>query len=374
MNSKPFLTFYENLGFAPTSTSDPHKLENLNILKNNLYESLGVTHGLLKYQDILEIGPGSGENVVQLLSFLPKSLTILDGSKSVLSALENRIQGGSTELNFILSDASVYKSQIKYDVIIAEGILPFQLHPINMLKNIVKLLKDSGIIIVTTADEFSMFSEVCRKYIAKRMFKDLSYSETLVNSLAAFFEKDFTFLPGMTRDSKHWIIDSIINPWIGDFFSIKDALEINDLKFFGVSPNIITDWRWYKDPSHLYGANLNSYEIETYKSNCVNFIDFRFTVAPISVETYTIISSLLRDFFYNSKKYLLGKGDYSKKEFEEFIIDLSGFSDFLHKETLSSINSLLNWSRSGDVGELEDFRKLWGRGQQFISLKNTNLC
>lgn len=369
MESKPFLTFYENLGFAPTATSNPHKLENLNVLKNNLYESLGISNSLLKYQDILEIGPGSGENILRLLNFSPKSLTILDGSKSVLSALENRIQGGSTELNFILDDASVYKSQIKYDVIIAEGILPFQLHPINMLKNIVKLLKDSGIIIVTTNDEFSVFSEICRRYIAKIVFKGLSYSESLVNSLTKFFKKDFTFLPGMTRDSKHWIIDSIINPWTGQFFSIKDALEIPNLKFFRVSPNMITDWRWYKDPSYLYGENLNAYEIETYKSNCVNFIDNRFTVAPISVEKYKIMSTLLKDFFHKSKLYILGTGVYSKKEFEEFLIKLLLFSDFLHVETVNSINSLLNWSRSDALGDLEDFRKLWGRGQQFVSLK-----
>jgi hypothetical protein len=83
---------------------------------------------------------------------------------------------------------------------------------------------------------------------------------------------------------------------------------------------------------------------------------------------------LLKDFFCNSKKFLSGTGDYSKKEFEEFIKNLLRFSDIFHKETVRSLNSLLNWSRSGNIGELDDFRKLWGRGQQFISLKNTNLC
>jgi ubiquinone/menaquinone biosynthesis C-methylase UbiE len=190
MKSKPFLTFYNQIGRVPTETSAPKKLAKLEVSKNKLYETLGIQSKFLQCQDVLEIGPGSGENIFRLLKFSPKSLSILDGSPFILKNLRSKIaEQSNCEVNIILGDANEYSSEIKYDLIVVEGVLPFQNSPFHMLKNILNLLRVDGTIIVTTNDEFSVFSEVCRRYISKRIFKNLKNTEENVKLLLDFFQK-----------------------------------------------------------------------------------------------------------------------------------------------------------------------------------------
>jgi 2-polyprenyl-3-methyl-5-hydroxy-6-metoxy-1,4-benzoquinol methylase len=367
---RPFTDFYDQIGFAPTSTTGHRKNAKLNRLKTQLYENLGINHSLLKYLDILEIGPGSGENLQRLITFSPKSLTILDGSSAVINNLRHKIlQSKSTKIKFITADALTFKSNKQYDLIIAEGILPFQLFPRKMLLNIAKLLKVNGSIIITTADEFSIFSEVCRRYIGKRVYKDLKYSKDKVKLLVNFFQKDFSSLPGMTRNFDDWIVDSIINPWGGELFSIKDALTISNLKLQESSPRIFYDWRWYKDPSFLQDKNINLKEIDTYSKNCLNLFDRRFEVNTIDVESYKAISKVLMDFYYNIRDHMFGEKEISKNNFEDTIMNLLYFSNMFHPETRKSLKALIQWSKTDDLEKLDDFRSLWGRGQQFLHLR-----
>ena len=39
----------------------------------------------------------------------------------------------------------------------------------------------------------------------------------------------------MSRRTEDWILDSILNPWLGDFFSLEDVLEVagQTLNFWG---------------------------------------------------------------------------------------------------------------------------------------------
>ena len=44
----------------------------------------------------------------------------------------------------------------------------------------------------------------------------------------------------------------------------------------------------------------------------------------------------------------------------------------LHPQTLYSLQGLVDWSVSRDPSDLEQFRSLWGRGQQYIHLARLN--
>jgi 2-polyprenyl-3-methyl-5-hydroxy-6-metoxy-1,4-benzoquinol methylase len=367
---KPFIDFYEKLGFVPTGTLESQKLENLNTLKDLLYFHLGITRSLVMKSDILEIGAGSGENLVRLIKQNPKSISILDGSKTVINKLKDKIDFMGVKHKFILSDAENYSSRKKYDIVIVEGTVCFQLRPIQMFRNISDLVSENGMLIVTTTDEFSIFSEIVRRYLVKKIFHDLSLNDKNINQVSEFFSKDFTYLPGMTRDVKHWTLDSIFNPWGGDLFTLKNALEAvdKDFKMFSVHPRIIQDWRWYKDPSYFLDIKNNNSEIDSYMKNCINFIDQRFVVDGIDLKVYFSMSRVLKDFYYGVRDFILRDVDYSNEDFQKFLKDLLSFSQYLHVETIRSIESLYDWTVNKKNEDLDDFRKLWGRGQQFVSL------
>ena len=55
MKSRPFLTFYNQISFAPTATGDLGKAHKLEVLKNELYTNLGIQDNLIQFQDVLEI-------------------------------------------------------------------------------------------------------------------------------------------------------------------------------------------------------------------------------------------------------------------------------------------------------------------------------
>ena len=102
---KPFIDFYTQIGFAPTGqlfgNQDKHR-EN----RSNLYRKLGLHPKVLEGSTVLEIGPGSGENSIDLLARGIKSLKLVDGVPAVLESLQSRISG-HTPVTYELYDAAM---------------------------------------------------------------------------------------------------------------------------------------------------------------------------------------------------------------------------------------------------------------------------
>lgn len=366
---RPFLDFYEKIKFAPTGTLELKKRRNLKILKDLLYNDLGVPAITLKGLDILEIGPGSGENIERILEHDPKFLTILDGSKSVLQNIKKKIDLNKTEHELILANIREFSSEKKYDLVIAEGIIPLQYEPEKIFKNISNLLTSNGILIVTTFDEFSGFSEICRRFLAKKIFTDLNYSPELLKKITNFFLEDFRSLTGMTRDPAHWVLDSIFNPWVGELFTLNDAIEARkqELLFVSSSPKFFQDFRWYKNIDKLDTEKHNNFVVDFYSRSCINFFDQRYIVKPIDINAYSALSKLLKKFYYQVRAEVLNQDNYSVQEFNTFLSEILEFEELFHFGTTQSLKSLLLWTESNEVEHLAEFRKLWGRGQQYVS-------
>jgi len=91
----PFLTFYEDIGFAPTrqrqSSAETHTAR-----RAFLYRTLGIPDIAARGSDVLEFGPGSGENSEVLLALGPKSYKFVDGSDGVLTNLQSRLGRASS--------------------------------------------------------------------------------------------------------------------------------------------------------------------------------------------------------------------------------------------------------------------------------------
>ncbi len=376
----PFLSFYNEIGFAPTR----QKMSSANTLSDRrsfLYRTLGIPNIAVRNSDIIEFGPGSGENSGTLISLAPRSYKFVDGSEVVLTNLQDRLTttaSSSTvapQFTFSTSHILDYKDDSLYDLVICEGVLPMQMNPREMATHVLSFVRPGGAVILSCFDSVSAFSEIARRYLASSIFEDLNYSERLIHQLVGFFEPDFTQLPGMSRRPEDWVLDSIINPWLGNFFSLQDALEVatDGHALLGTSPRFLQDWRWFKDPTALdENATLTS-AVSSYRMNIHSLLDARFTSqARLDDEANSSLIEVTSRIATRVRGHISGNVPYESEEFGGDVMYMIKTIEDLHPQTVQSLQGLVDWSVSRDSSDLEQFRSLWGRGQQYISLARLN--
>jgi ubiquinone/menaquinone biosynthesis C-methylase UbiE len=91
---RPFIDFYTKIGFAPTQQQSGMQFTH-QLNRRNLYRKLGLHPRVFQGANVLEVGPGSGENSIDLLSRGINSLKLSDAVPSVLQELSKKI---STEI------------------------------------------------------------------------------------------------------------------------------------------------------------------------------------------------------------------------------------------------------------------------------------
>jgi len=373
---QPFLSFYEHIGFAPTrqqqSSADTHTSR-----RAYLYRTLGIPNIAVRGSDIIEFGPGSGENSDILISLAPRSYKFVDGSDAVLTNIQGRLTTSASsstvvpQFMFSASNILEYSDDSLYDLVICEGVLPGQFEPRAMAAHVLSFVRPGGVSILTCFDSVSALSDIARRYVANSVFGDLEYSEELVNQLVEFFTPDFNCLTGMTRRPEDWVLDSIINPWLGDFFSLEDALEAaaDGHALLGTSPRIFQDWRWYKDPTNLDENNTLATAISSYRRNIHSLLDCRFQgQARLDDQENSSLIDVTSTIAARVRGRLSGEDPYEPTEFGKDIQCILDVTGNLHPQTVQSLQGLVDWSLSRDTSDLAQFRSLWGRGQQYISL------
>jgi len=376
----PFLSFYNHIGFAPTRQQKSSD-NTLSARRAFLYRTLGIPNIAVQDADIIEFGPGSGENSDILISLAPRSYKFVDGSDAVLTNLQDRLTTAASsstvvpQFMFSASNILDYEDDALYDLVICEGVLPMQMKPREMATHVLSFVRPGGAVILTCFDSVSAFSEIARRYVASSIFEDLEYSEELVRQLVDFFTPDFTHLPGMTRRPEDWVLDSIINPWLGNFFSLQDALELaNDgYALLGTSPRFLQDWRWFKDPSALDENTTLTSAVSSYRRNIHSLLDARFTgQARLDDEANSSLIEVTSRIATRVRGHISGNVPYESEEFGGDVMHMIKATEGLRPQTVQSLQGLADWSVSRDPSDLAQFRRLWGRGQQYISLVRLN--
>lgn len=370
VTDKPFISFYDSIGFAPTrqdlSTATSHHQR-----RSILYRSLGIPDIAIRGSRVLEFGPGSGENCESVLRQKPSHYTLVDGSTAVLGRLRDRLdQQSDVPLSYVLSDIDQYTDEYRYDLVICEGVLPMQRNPRVMAEHILSFARPGGVVVMTCFDACSTLSEWCRRFIAQHLFSDMTYSKKLVEKLTEFFRPDLGLLPGVSRRPEDWVVDTLINPWVGEFFSLRDAIDVSQgvAAFLGSSPRFFQDFRWYKDPSNLDGDRTIELIRTWLSTHSYVFLDARLTPREmLASQDYSMLPAMATRLAKRIQRYNRGAEDYDVKEFG---IDIAMIAEYVREisfETYSSLRGLVRWTEHGNVEDLAPFRSLWGRGQQFIS-------
>ena len=362
---KQFISYYEKIGFAPTGI-DPSKKHKLTPNRANLYRKLGLPPQFFHGLNCLEIGPGSGDNTKDLLQRGVRSVSVVDLSTTVIGQLKTKLP----EVNCIVADAYDPINFGRFDFVLIEGVLPFQLDPVKMYLNALDSLEVNGVLVGTAADEISSLSELLRRFYVKSLIVKKSLT---VNQISELLAKDFSFLPGMTRDPIHWVHDSILNPWMGETFSITKALVNLPENFrpYSFSPNFFEDTVWYKNLS--FNHDLTAQILSQFQTKRMFAIDTRVGITNQNYSRVTNFKSICREIFDLVTKSTEVDITLKRTRLFELLELLQTHTDLLDVRTLDSLISFSRWLQSDSLDDLKEFKPFWGRGQIHFAIQKTDI-
>lgn len=365
---RPFLDFYEKHSVIPTKLEidDQSKFFRQ---RDFLFETLGIPTHFLSGSNILELGPGTGQKAAHLLSLNPASYTAIDNNPASISATKDIItrSGFKGTSKVIESDFLDYKGTEKYDLVIAELVIPTQNDPLLFLNRLTDHLVLGGLLIFTCMDPISLLSETLRTAIVKDLQLVDDNLQHSADRIVDFFSEDLDLLPGMNRKRSDWAIDQIIKPPVGPILDLPSALEsLSKVAIFhGSSPRFTEDYRWYKSPE-ISVESLSKITTLNYWEKCHNFLDFRTTLTPVKPEENKLLFDLSNEIY--SAVHESNWVPNSRKIIENRCRKIQKLISATSPATVFAVESFLSYWLSGDAKYLEKFRPWWGRGTQYVSV------
>ncbi|MBU2453613.1 MAG: class I SAM-dependent methyltransferase, partial [Proteobacteria bacterium] len=345
-----------------------------------LYRHCGIPPVLVKGATVLEIGPGTGHNALYTNSLQPEKYTMVDGARKSVQSLKKLFNSHFSDISnceIIESDIHHFKTDHLFDMVICEGTIPFQKEPQTFLKHISKFVAPSGLLIITCVDSVSYLSEILRRIISCLIFHEQNCHEIRdrLSAIKPVFSSHLKTLKGMSRPVEDWIYDNILQPFIGAYLSVEDAVTSLEDTFdvYGSSPHFLLDWRWYKD-IHGQDMSFNGMAKELYLKNVHNLLDYRFLFDPVEAEAGLRMIQLCNQIYTVSIE-LQNHG--VKKQPLERLVDilqrLSLMTDTFSIQTSEAIievsSGVVEFIKKNKFPEnnLNRFSSWFGRGQQYLS-------
>lgn len=379
-----FLDFYRSIDFIPTGQANV-EWPNLYNRRIALYRDLGISIPWLKGRRVIEFGPGGGYNAQPILYHSPSSYHFVDGMRESLAILESvRSMGVSNgvEVKFFHSLFQEFRTENRYDLVIAEACLPGQDNPEKILKLLINIVDSDGILVITNTSKVSLLSEILRSVLAMNIQKLSLGVDDHLNLISDFFESHIRTLPGAVRTSKEWVLDNIFHTWHEgksdfSFVEVVPLLEDSGFIYIGGSPSFYQDFTWYKDP-RKYESRSSSKLIEQYNSIEIFLLDYR--IAP-TFKAYTILDNdNLIDALecarlcFDAAKLYLKTGDITQSKSlvdrTESLIKVLPNSFNITKLALQEFVDFINLlPKSVEEFDFRHFSSWWGRGQQYNSFQ-----
>ena len=274
---------YKKNKIIPTVNLQDHSSKILNSLRDNFYFSLNISE--FKEKTVLELCPGTGWNANYLLKQGIKSITAVDLNKYSLIQTKKNLKKFSKKVTIINKDIYKYFPKKKFDIVIIENVLTGMDYPEKILKKIPKFVKKKGFLIFTVTDEFGWFSEKLRgllsflilNNIEEKNNKELTFQKKC-KILSSIFVSHLKSLKTNTRKIEKYIQDNMLqNDWWSknkllplDKASINLSLKKNNLAFWSISPNFLSNYLWYKK---INSKIINDDFVKVYNKNKINLLD-----------------------------------------------------------------------------------------------------
>jgi hypothetical protein len=200
----------------------------------------------------------------------------------------------------------------------------------------------------------------------------MSQQNFTIEDLEQFFSKDFESLDGMTRTSRDWVLDSVVNPWIGKLFSIEDACMASKLDFRPISmtPNLHLDKAWYKNVYNNKSEKM--FWVESYRKRCHELIDYSVTTDSIaSYEQNALLIDFCSQIFSEMQIMISSNSLISSTRILEIIARMFVECHQLNISTERALKSFVEFVETGEKTALADFQPFWGRGQQYLCFERS---
>ncbi len=372
-----FVSFYKSNNIIPVRRNILSK-ESFSLKRSLLLTSLGVCPALVAGSSVLEFGPGTGHYSTHLASFAPKIFHLVDANPKSLDSLERALNemdfGKKVEYKIFDSLFLDFESSITYNLVVAEGCIPHQESPAEVIRHMSKYVANGGVLLFTTIDAISYLSETLRRLVYDVIFvgqpRGTLPIEECLPQLLERLSPHLEHMRSMTRRYDDWIIDNIIQPLeYTSLFSISDAINtLNDnFVFMASSPAFFVNYQWYKDVSSY--TERNAQAINAYYESCLNLIDYR-SVFPRTDRDFGVELARRCDKTWEAMK-LFSSSDQPKVDnvLKEIYL-VSNLLEGEAPETVSAIREALDWISDGApaLSSLKYFPAWWGRGQQHVSL------
>jgi SAM-dependent methyltransferase len=367
----PFVAFYSAHGIIPTR-QDISNLRRHVERRHSLYRHLGLPPGAFREASVIEFGPGSGHNAVVTGLLGPRRYLLVDGNPPSLKSTDQLLKHYCPDLNFELKLSSIvrFRTGEKFDVVLCEAVIPTQKNPPAFLRHVARFVRPGGVLVITCMDAISLLPEMLRRWLAWDLVTDIPAFDARVARLAEFFRPDLAALPGMSRRPEDWVIDQILHPWSGPLFSMPEAVTAlgDRAMVLGSSPRFLMDWRWYKN---IVGHQCtdNSFAVNSYYEQGLNLIDWRVALAPTRQEVVRRVERLAQTIYDGIFARERGQGRFTAQlllpKMKLLVKNLREHNPTTCRSAQSFVEYLE--SERKDDRRLQEFRKWWGRGQQYLS-------
>lgn len=376
LKSIPFVDFYRELQISPVS-QDISDLERHYKRRESLYRLLGLVPKFVRGLDVLELCPGSGHNSLYTQSLSPKSYTLVDANETGLSEAKNlfaQYHPHAENVAFELSLIDDFIPTRNFDIVLCEGAIPLQIDPTAFTRGLTRFVDKQGVLVITTADAVSLLGECIRRLIAARIAPTTMPAIERLAALRPIFATHLMSLSGASRPIDDWILDNIIQPFIGKPFSVLEAIEAlatEDFEAYGSSPRFATEWRWYKD---MVGqkAQWNARMAEAYLENVLNFLDYRF-IRPRHDPDFGLHLTLLCDNFFAELQRLDEPDSLGIERAVDCLETIASYIAKAAPETAESFQEVIRVMHCKTVTQdsFPTFSTFFGRGQQYLSFIRT---
>jgi SAM-dependent methyltransferase len=367
-----FIDFYNRHSIIPVHQNNPDPAK---YIAKRLYllNSLGIPTSLLPHISICEFGPGTGQNAKVLIELGAVDLTLVDASDQAIESLcrlKHNNKDHMINLDIFKTNFLDFKSDNKFDLVVAEGCIPHQSDPEKIVKAIASHIGLSGILLISTISGLSHLSETLRRVYSSLLLDkghpEISDLDCLVN----FFEPDLCYLSSRSRSTTDWCLDVIIQPLHeSSLFSQPEAITAlrDDFQVYHTLPALLSPFYWYKnyDQELCSDTILDTY----YQSNlCLISTNARPTLHPSSAGFAA--EALGKELWDVAASFQNGRSTIN--DLTTLLRDLSVLYSSYYPHIADLINDsifvLSNFSTALESEAHTRFRSFWGRGQQYLSL------
>jgi hypothetical protein len=310
-------------------------------------------------------------------SLRPRRYVLVDGNPVGLAAtreLLDRYAPDPAACVIVASMIEAYATDERFDLVLCEGTIPGQLDPSAFARHISTFVADGGLLALTVQDAASSLPELVRRAVAAHVVPRSRPIPDQLERLVPLFAAHTATIEGMSRSTEDWVHDNILQPFVGNLFSLVQAIDVlgrEGFEVYNASPRFFTVWRWYKrqtGPERDIGPIVR----RAYFANLANMMDHRLDGAAVHAPEVGERLLILATTFYDELCRAEAGAPYARalaimREIAEILRPISLLTATSIDEALAVCDAA---SAQRPLPETPAFRSFFGHGQQYLSLVN----